>query len=115
MSKVAEGNVRLKDPLVATTTVLGAKMNKGRARLYVDVFGTVPETCTPETREAWDREQARGWVTSTPMHATFRPIDGPMVESFFRSQMAMSPEMRVPMLADRAHSITVVRHGGGVG
>lgn len=89
--------------------------DQGAGQLYVDVVGTVPENYTPGAREALGREQARGWVTSTPVHATFRAIDGSMAGNSFRKQMAKLPEARVPMLADRANSITVVRHAGEVG
>lgn len=88
---------------------------EGAGQLYVDVVGMVPENFTPGAREAWDREQARGWVTTTSAHASFRAIDGPMVGNSFRKQMAKLPEARVPMRADRANSITVVRHSGEVG
>lgn len=70
---------------------------EGAGQLYVDVVGTVLENFTPGACEAWSWEQTRGWVTSTPVHATFREIDGPMVGSSFRKQIAKLPEARVPM------------------
>lgn len=79
------------------------------------MVGKIPESYTPGAREAWGPGQARGWVTSNPVHATFRAIDGPMVGNPFRKQMAKLPEARVPMLADRANSITVDRHAREVG
>lgn len=88
---------------------------KGAGQLYVDVVGMVPENYSSDAREAWTRELARGWVTSTSMHATFRAIVGPLTGNSFRKQMAKLPEARIPMRVDRANSVTVVRHAGEVG
>lgn len=83
----------------------------GVGQLYVDAVGTVPDNNAAEAREAWQREEARGWVPSSAAHVTLRAIDGPTVGNSWRKQMAKMPEARVPQRADRATTITVVRHG----
>eukprot|EP00170_Pyropia_yezoensis_P000313 contig_1919_g314 len=93
----------------------GGQEEPGAVKLYIDIIGGFPEQFGPEGRVAWDRERARGWVTSTKAHTTLRFIDGPCTGySFFRKMVAM-PEARVPMRADRSESITVVRHVHEVG
>lgn len=79
-----------------------------------DEVCAVPQNNTAGARKAWDREQARDWVTLTPAFVTFRAIDGLMVGSSFRKQMTKLPEARFPFLVDRASWTTVGSHAGEV-
>lgn len=87
----------------------------GAGQAYRVAIGNVQENFGPETVLAWRREEARGWVTSTRAHRVLRAMDASTAGNSFRKQMATMPEALVPMCADRANAITIVRHAAEAG
>lgn len=87
----------------------------GAGQAYRVAIGNVLKNFSPETVLAWRREEARGWVTSNRAHRVLRAMDASTPGNSFRKQMATMPEALVPMYANRANAITVVRHAAEAG
>lgn len=84
---------------------------------YRQVVGPLPteEHDMAGWKAAWEREQGRGWTTSTRAHATMAAIDGAGQGNSFRKQMLALRDAMAPAADDRSEAITVVRHEGEVG
>lgn len=91
-------------------------MDPYTADRYRTVVGPIPELPdVTEWKAAWQREEARGWTTSTGAHAVFRDLDGGTPGNAFVKQMLVLPDALVPADDDRSDYVTVVRRPFEVG